>query len=61
MAEIPETKYAKTVDGVNIAYQVRGEGPVDLVYIMGIAANFEIEIEAPCERDSSIASHRSPA
>ncbi len=40
-------RYAKTIDGVNIAYQVRGEGPVDLVYIIGMAANFEIEFEPP--------------
>jgi class 3 adenylate cyclase len=29
----PETRYAKTVDGVYIAYQVAGEGPVDLVVV----------------------------
>ena len=27
----PETRYAKTSDGVHIAYQVAGEGPLDLV------------------------------
>jgi hypothetical protein len=26
--EIAETRYAKTLDAVNIAYQVRGSGPV---------------------------------
>ena len=45
--EIPEIRYAKTIDGVNIAYQVRGDGPVDLVYTLGMAGNFEIEFEAP--------------
>ena len=30
--EIPGTRYAKTIDGVNIAYQVRGDGPIDLIY-----------------------------
>jgi pimeloyl-ACP methyl ester carboxylesterase len=30
---IPETRYAKTVDGVHIAYQVVGTGPVDLVFV----------------------------
>ena len=45
MAEIPPIEYAKTVDGVNIAYQVRGDGPVDLVYAMGMAGTFEIEFE----------------
>jgi pimeloyl-ACP methyl ester carboxylesterase len=45
--EPPEVRYARTVDGVNIAYQVRGDGPVDLVYTLGMAGNFEIEFEAP--------------
>ena len=45
--DTPQTKYAKTVDGVNIAYQVRGDGPVDLIYAGGFAANFEIETEGP--------------
>ncbi len=45
--EPSEVRYAKTVDGVNIAYQVRGDGPVDLVYTLGMAGNFEIEFEAP--------------
>ena len=40
-------RYAKTVDGVNIAYQVHGDGPVDLVYIIGMAGNFEIEFDSP--------------
>jgi pimeloyl-ACP methyl ester carboxylesterase len=31
--EPPETQYAKTTDGVHIAYQVRGEGPLDLIEI----------------------------
>jgi len=43
----PAVRYAKTIDGVNIAYQVRGDGPVDLVYTLGMAGNFEIEFEAP--------------
>jgi class 3 adenylate cyclase len=38
-------RYARTIDGVNIAYQVRGDGPVDLVYTLGMAGNFEIEFE----------------
>lgn len=31
--DIPETRYAKTSDGVYIAYQVLGYGPVDLIYV----------------------------
>ena len=28
--EAPETRYAKTADGVHVAYQVWGDGPFDL-------------------------------
>src|SRR4029079_9479122 len=42
----PEVRYARTADGVNIAYQVRGEGPVDLVYTLGMAGHFEVELDA---------------
>jgi class 3 adenylate cyclase len=45
--EAPPIQYAKTIDGVSIAYQVRGDGPVDLVYTLGMAGNFEIEFEPP--------------
>jgi class 3 adenylate cyclase len=30
---VPETRYAKTTDGVHIAWQVVGTGPVDLVFV----------------------------
>src|SRR6185436_4744366 len=36
----PETRYAKSGD-VNIAYQVVGNGPVDLVYVMGWVTNLD--------------------
>jgi pimeloyl-ACP methyl ester carboxylesterase len=39
--EIPETRYAKTEDGVHIAYQVLGDGPVDVVYVPGFASHLE--------------------
>ena len=45
--ETPPIQYAKTIDGVNIAYQLRGDKPVDLVYTLGMAGNFEIEFEPP--------------
>ena len=46
---IPETRYAKTADGVHIAYQTRGEGSVDLVYVMQYANNLEVAVEHPRE------------
>ena len=30
--ETPETRYAKTDHGLNLAYQVVGDGPLDIVF-----------------------------
>ena len=38
----PETHYAKTVDGVHIAYQVAGDGPIDLVVVASVLGLGEI-------------------
>ncbi len=43
---MPETRYAKSGD-VNIAYQVVGEGPLDLVYVPGWVSNVELMWEEP--------------
>ena len=43
----PETRYAKTADGVHIAYQVVGEGPVDMVFVMGWVTNIEVMWDDP--------------
>ncbi len=47
MTEIPQTRYAKAPDGASIAYQVIGDGPVDLVYASGIWSNVEVMWEHP--------------
>lgn len=39
--EIPETRYAKTADGVHIAYQVVGDGPVDILFVLGWVTHIE--------------------
>ncbi len=44
---IPETRYAKTADGVHIAYQIAGDGPVDLVFVMGWTSNVEAMWDEP--------------
>jgi pimeloyl-ACP methyl ester carboxylesterase len=44
--EVPETAYAKS-GAVHIAYQVVGDGPVDLLYATGIWSNVEIMWEHP--------------
>jgi pimeloyl-ACP methyl ester carboxylesterase/class 3 adenylate cyclase len=43
----PETRYAKTADGVHVAYQVVGEGPVDMVFVMGWVTNVEAMWDDP--------------
>lgn len=43
---LPETKYAKS-DHVNIAYQVVGDGPLDLVFVMGWVSNVDYFWEEP--------------
>ena len=50
----PPIRYAKS-DDVNIAYQVVGDGPTDLVFVAGAMTNLEVLWEDPdyrrfCER-----------
>lgn len=45
--EAPETRYAKADDGVHIAYQVVGDGPVDLLWLDGARGNLEVMWEQP--------------
>jgi pimeloyl-ACP methyl ester carboxylesterase len=42
-----QTRYAKTADGVHIAYQVVGDGPVDMVFVMGWVTNIEVMWDDP--------------
>jgi pimeloyl-ACP methyl ester carboxylesterase/class 3 adenylate cyclase len=43
---VPETQYVRTA-GVSVAYQVIGEGPVDLVLVPGFLSNVEVFWEEP--------------
>ena len=43
---MPETRYAKSGD-LSIAYQVVGDGPIDLVFIPGFASHVELTWEMP--------------
>ena len=49
--EIPETRYATTEDGISIAFQTVGNGPVDLVFDPGVWGNVEIMWELPALAD----------
>src|SRR5438445_3913726 len=43
---IPPTQYAKSGD-VSIAYQVVGDGPIDVVLVLGFATHLELQWEMP--------------
>jgi len=45
--DVPETRYAKTADGLHIAYQIVGEGPIDLMYLAPYFSHLEINWENP--------------
>jgi len=44
---IPETRYARTHDGVYIAYQVTGEGPVDVAWQFDFVGDVDLVWEEP--------------
>jgi len=43
----PETRYARTTDGTHVAYQVHGNGPVDMLFERGWFTNLDHEWEEP--------------
>ncbi len=43
----PPTRYARSDDGARIAYQVTGEGPLDLVLVGGPASHLALQWEEP--------------
>jgi class 3 adenylate cyclase len=47
--QVPATQYTRSGD-INIAYQVVGEGPVDLLWIPIFAQHVELSWEEPCRR-----------
>jgi class 3 adenylate cyclase/alpha-beta hydrolase superfamily lysophospholipase len=47
VAQRPTTQYARAEDGSQIAYQVIGEGPLDLVYFTGHLSHVDVRWEHP--------------
>jgi len=45
--EIRDTRYAKTSDGVYIAYQTNGDGPIDIAFQLDWFGNVDLIWEAP--------------
>lgn len=46
----PPTRFATAPDGVHLAYQVVGEGPVDLLYMWNTWSNVDVMWEWPSQR-----------
>ena len=57
--ETPETRYSRSADGVHIAYQVLGDGDLDIVLSFGFVSHLEHSWEALRWHDSFAVSHRS--
>ena len=47
MPEIPETSYARTAEGAYIAYQVLGDGPMDLVLLLNGGVPIDLILDEP--------------
>jgi class 3 adenylate cyclase len=47
VTDTPETHYARSADGTNLAYQVSGDGPVDLAFLHGGAIPIDLLSEDP--------------
>jgi class 3 adenylate cyclase len=43
----PETRYARTTDGTHVAYQVNGDGPIDIVVLRAWHSNLDHEWADP--------------
>src|SRR5918992_449050 len=44
---IPETRYARTADGTHVAYQINGDGPIDIVVLRAWHSNLDHDWEDP--------------
>src|SRR5918992_673152 len=44
---IPETRYARTTDGTHVAYQINGDGPIDIVVLRAWHSNLDQDWEDP--------------
>ena len=47
MTQPPETRYTRSADGTNLAYQVSGDGPHELVFVHGIAIPIDLLSDDP--------------
>jgi pimeloyl-ACP methyl ester carboxylesterase len=45
VSNVPEVRYARTTDGAHIAFQVLGDGPVDLLLELGAGSSIDLVCE----------------
>jgi hypothetical protein len=59
MTAMPQIRYARTHDGVSVAYQLVGQGPLDVVYANSFMSHVEVSWDYPrvC-RECSSSIHR---
>ena len=43
----PSTQYARSADGTNLAYQVSGDGPLDLLFMPGTGVPVDLMWDDP--------------
>lgn len=47
MSAVPEVRYARSREGIDIGYQVRGEGPTDIVFVPGFVSHLDLVWDIP--------------
>jgi class 3 adenylate cyclase/pimeloyl-ACP methyl ester carboxylesterase len=47
VTDVPETHYTRSADGTNLAYQVSGDGPLELVFVHSAAIPIDLLSEDP--------------
>jgi len=47
MSDAPLTQYARSADGTNLAYQVTGDGPLDVVFVPGLVIPVDLMWDDP--------------
>jgi pimeloyl-ACP methyl ester carboxylesterase len=45
--ESPRTRYVRRPEGVSIAYQVIGDGPIDLLFVPGLISHLDLQWTDP--------------
>ena len=47
MSVVPDVRYARSRDGIDIGYQVHGDGPIDIVFVPGFVSHLDLLWDIP--------------